>query len=324
MKVRTWVLIALGVAGLVAVLWYAHWQRVIKTEDMLTALEEADYDKAREAVEWLTKRGHAVVPRLNEIVEVEAKPAAARWRAAGILAEIGDRRSQEPLIGVLSAYLKRVEPPKPEQMAVAAATAQALGRLEAAAAIPELTQLVAKKDAGLDVRCGAARALGRLRAKSTVGQIAAVLGDHPPVPKKTEGAKAAEVKKPADLTIPLRVAACEALAAIGDKAAIPSLMEAADQRVEPDLTVRRAATAALGDSGDNRALPILEENLKDIKEKPGASGVVPDTDGDIRVAAAVSLGEIGDPKAKPALTAARKDKDYWVRRAARRSLRELP
>lgn len=335
MKSRTLVFIILGVAGAAAVLWYAHLQRQAKTVEMRQALESEDYDEAREAVEWLTHRGRAVVPILNEIAAAEAEPPIARWRAAMMLGEINDRSSVDPLIEVLSTHLNLDQEPQPDQIAVAAAAAAALGRMGADKAVPQLTKLVAKDDAGLDLRCAAARALGRLKAKSAAQELAALLADHPPVPPKEEPdeeeeeaeetEEGEEEEAPEDPTIPLRIAACEALGAIGDTATVASLIAAADQEVEPDLTVRRAATVALGEIGAKDAISILAENLQDIEEEPAAEGdPVPDTDGDIRVAAAISLGQIGDPQARSALEAGLEDKHYWVRRAAERSLRELP
>lgn len=335
MRSRTWVFIILGLAGVGAILIYAYLQRQRKTEEMLLALEEADYDKGREAVEWLIKRGRAVVPRLNDIVAGPAEPPARRWRAAMILGETGGSDSVDSLIEVLAAHLDLVEAPDDDQMAVTAAAAAALGRLGATKAAPELTQLVGKSDAGLDVRCAAARALGRMREKNAIEELAAVLADHPPVPPEEEetdeGAEAdeaeaeeEEVEAEEDLTIPLRIAACEALAAIGDGAAVPYLIEAADREVEPDLGVRRAATAALGVIGSQDAVAILVENLQDVEEEPAAEGdPIPDTDGDIRVAAAIALGRTGGEQARSALQAALQDKHYWVRRASASSLREL-
>jgi HEAT repeat protein len=117
---------------------------------------------------------------------------------------------------------------------------------------------------------------------------------------------------------------------------VPGLIKAlADDK---DFQRRRAATSALGELADRRAVDALGAALKDPDEyvRPHAAralgkigdpraveplGVaLKDPSVDVRVAAAKGLGEIGDSSAIPALLTALNDPSIGVRAAAARSL----
>jgi HEAT repeat protein len=207
---------------------------------------------------------------------------------------------QGNLIPALLAALKG------QEEVVRWAAAQALGKLGAAAAHPEVIPalLAALKDQDHLVRWAAAEAIGEL------GGAAA----HPEViPALLAALKGQEEV--------VRWAAAQALGKLGAAAAhpevIPALLAALKDR---DWWVRRAAAEALGELGEAAAahpevIPALLAALKD-------------RDWRVRRAAAEALGELGEaaaahPKVIPALLAALKDRDWRVRRAAAEALGEL-
>jgi HEAT repeat protein len=106
-------------------------------------------------------------------------------------------------------------------------------------------------------------------------------------------------------------AASFALGEIGDPRAVKPLIAVLKDHKED---VRKAAAIALGKIGDPRAVEPLIAVLKEIE------GVV--FRGVCR-AAAEALGEIGDPRAVEPLIAALKDKDEYVRKAAAIALGEI-
>jgi HEAT repeat protein len=107
----------------------------------------------------------------------------------------------------------------------------------------------------------------------------------------------------------VRAAACRALGAIGDRQAVPPLIQALGDR---DRGVRAAACRALGAIGDRQAVPHLIQALGDWDEY-------------VRRAACRALGQIGDPQALPHLIQALEDEDEdaYVRRAAREAVEQI-
>jgi HEAT repeat protein len=148
----------------------------------------------------------------------------------------------------------------------------------------------------------------------------------------------------------VKVAAVEALAAIGSPGAIQELERAID---DPERDVRVTAVRALGQRGARRALAKIEARVNekqlraaDLTEKmaffeaygllAGKDGVKTLTDllfsggflkrkedAETRACAAMALGKIGTPEARHALELALKDKDPLVRNAATKALKEL-
>ncbi len=150
---------------------------------------------------------------------------------------------------------------------------------------------------------------------------------------------------------PLRLAAVQALGAIGSSAALSHLSGAIDDQ---ERDVRVAAVRYLGNHGYKGALrriedEVLSRDLKtaDLTEKMvffeayglivGASGLdrlrtllAPRggllrlrQDPQMRACAAIALGKIGTPEARAALQGAVNDRDVVVRNAVSRALREM-
>jgi len=105
----------------------------------------------------------------------------------------------------------------------------------------------------------------------------------------------------------VRERAAVSLGNIGDKLAVPALIEALD---DSEDGVRREATKALGFIKDARAVPSLLEALSD-------------RDANVRMYAAYALGEIKDAKAASALLKALNDPEWYVRDQAAWALREI-
>lgn len=98
------------------------------------------------------------------------------------------------------------------------------------------------------------------------------------------------------------------LGELGDKSAVPALMESAEQ--DTNLRVRRRSIEALGKLGDPAAMPVLIAALKD-------------DDRFVRRDAARALGALGDKSAVPELIALLQDAEGFVRRDAARTLGDL-
>lgn len=105
----------------------------------------------------------------------------------------------------------------------------------------------------------------------------------------------------------VRERAAISLGNIGDKLAVPALIEALD---DSESDVRREAAKALGFIKDARAVPSLIESLSD-------------RDTNVRLYAAYALGEIKDAEAAPALLKALNDTEWCVRDQAAWALREI-
>ena len=97
------------------------------------------------------------------------------------------------------------------------------------------------------------------------------------------------------------------LGRIGDRSAVPALVEALE---DPESSVRREVAKALGSIKDARAVAALVEALGD-------------RDTNVRLYAAYALGEIKDPKAAGALLRALQDREWCVRDQAAWALREI-
>ena len=134
---------------------------------------------------------------------------------------------------------------------------------------------------GTDCQVDAIRSLGDLRAAGAVPRLIELAGSG---------------------SNPVRVAAVEALGAIGTEAALDAVIQAFDQ--EHVDSVRAAAAGALGRSGQAGYAPRLIEALNSA---PGL---------DVRAACARALGRVGGNDAAQALTAALKHESGLVRESA--------
>jgi HEAT repeat protein len=195
--------------------------------------------KARDSDEG--KRFAPVREGLTQALAVD-KSGRVRAAAAGALGKLNPELARES-VAVLAAALAD---PVSEVRGAAADSLRRLGK-EAAPARSALEKLVQDRDADPLARVQAAQALGRIAEPASLPVLRDTLAD---------------VKAPTDL----RVAAAEALAALGPSAAdavplLASVLTADDS----DVGVRRAAVAALDALGIEArpAIPALKKAVKD-------------------------------------------------------------
>ena len=111
-----------------------------------------------------------------------------------------------------------------------------------------------------------------------------------------------------DERMPVRWSAVEALGDLGNREAVPRLLELLHKE-EAYRWNRRLAVSALGNLRDPRAVPPLLELLKDEDEF-------------LRKITLFALKKIGDQKAFLPMVAMLRDPEPWVRRTAQRLLAE--
>jgi HEAT repeat protein len=193
-----------------------------------------------------------------------------------------------------------------------------LGKTGAARAVEPLLGRLSDEDP--NVRGAACRALARLRDRRAVDPLIARLADRNP------GARAAACKALGELREacalgPLigllgdgewlvRAAACDALGGLGEAHAVEPLIA---QLADGHGLVRRAACDALAGLGEARAVEPLIGRLGDL-EWP------------VREAACMALGRLRDARAAEPLIGRLgdfEDREWRVREAARKALREL-
>jgi HEAT repeat protein len=173
-----------------------------------------------------------------------------------------------------------IEALKDEDERVRRRAAEALGKMKAEAAVPQLME--ALRDEASFVRRSAVYALGAM---------------------KTEAASPSLVEALKDEDERVRRRAAEALGKMKAEAAVPQLMEALRDK---DSDVRRSAAQALGAMKAEAGIPSLVEALKD-------------KDSDVRTSAAEVLGEMKEVTVPPQIEALR-NKDSFVRRSAAQAL----
>lgn len=213
--------------------------------------------------------------RLSELL-TDADPSMRRT-AAEALGKIGHRSARSRLVLALNDSETRVR----------GAAALALGRLGDAESGPALVRLLS--DPSSAVREAAALALGEIEpSPASEAQILARL--------RTPDA-------------PDRIAASRALLGLGTITFSDNLI-AALRDVNP--TVRQWMAAALGETGDVRAVPYLLSLLRT------------DVHAGVRSEAAFRLGKIGDKRnVEELLKAAEEDPDLVVRGWARWALQQI-
>jgi len=218
-------------------------------------------------------------------------------------------------IGLVAALRHDPEPRVRQSVAIA------LGLQEAPESTEGLVDML-QHDPEAEVRRQAAESLQRLKDASSVASLLSALDDtDPEVREQVLHALSKLVQSP-DPTICQRVASI----LVGDQSrdvrfvaagvstrscaskAVEVLTEALSR--ERDWFVRRGLIGALGDTGDPRALPSLQDALAD--DAPY-----------IRSDAAEALGVIGDPGATEGLVRAVGDEDEEVRDSAKRALYKL-
>jgi len=310
---------------LVGAVWaLTNYQRGRKVKELLGQLSDADQLKTMEAMEQLRHRARFVAPRLLE--NLKSPDPAVRWRSAMLAAEIRARSPEvrDQLIVMLSD----------KDTSVQRAAVVACGRLKLAQAEGPLSRIVVARNEDPNLRAMAAASLGMIGSPASVKGLAAVLGEHPPVPPKEEarekgtaGAKTETAKpapKPAeDKTWQLRMECALALGQIASAEAVEPLVSAVRDDVEPKADVRMAAAYALADLGRS-----LTDQTALGKAVQGLIEAMGDETGDVRVAAAMGLSQVYPPKSARAqveqvLRDHMDDDHYWVREAVKYAARQL-
>ncbi len=195
--------------------------------------------------------------------------------------------------------------------------ARYIGELRYAKATPDLIDKL-QKDADPEVRSACAYALGNIGAKFAVGPLQEVMENgKEEMPVRLAAAVALgqmgneqgikfliDQLKSSDEKV--RAAAVEALRTIG-KPATRLLIEAAQSK---DSLQRWGAVAALGETGDPKAVPILLKALRDEDEN-------------VRAVAAASLGKLRYARAAHQLVQALADKSERVQAHAEWALENI-
>lgn len=215
----------------------------------------------------------------------------------------------------------------------------------------DIAELIAKlRHPNEAMRRYAASALGETRAIGKDARGIPALVDALQDPNRDVGRAAAEsLIKIGPLAVPALIQTLEArgndrrlsdiarqfaarvLGKIGDRRAVPALMEALQA---PSKYVRHYAAWALGTLADRQAVPALmtalrnedqdlrryaAKSLGEIGDRQAALALIvalQDEDGGARQYAAEALGKIRDTRAVPALTATLRDEDSGARRYA--------
>ncbi len=217
----------------------------------------------------------AAAAALNEAVINGKLEAEVRVAAVAALARAGDERAVESLLAVLGDDNVRWP------------AADALLAFNSEAVAAKLVAILSGDRDGKR-RAGAAYALGRARPGAALEPLRKALRDEEPE---------------------VRVRACAAVAAYGDRTAVEPLI--INLATDTDWRGRRAAADALGVLGDGRAVTGLAARLDDRRPE-------------VRAAAAASLAAIGDMRAMDPLRArAKKERDGAARAAMETALQTL-
>ena len=338
-----------SVASVAAATLYAiDAERAVAT--LRAALKDERPGVRRAASELLTRVGDsnaAEAADLDELAQaLHAESAALRLHAIGELGRRGGARAEELLRAATSdpddhvrraawLMLAQIDPSQaitsglagleealmrlkllaggevPVRIGIAGVRAEGTSSAgDAERLLAELRRELQSKD--VQTRIAAATILGRLGGQEAVDALTEALDD-----------AAAQVRR----TVVL------ALATSGDSAAVrPSLIAALR---DPEPVVRMAAARQLARAGDEQAIPILSELVKDSEEAAPALAELGDSGmqaltqllatGDTlqRTRAATALGKINRPEAAAALRQALADDNAAVHGQAAYSLAEL-
>ncbi len=183
------------------------------------------------------------------ITMLDDRDAAVRLTAAEALGKIGDEKASPLLLRALEDSDPRVRE----------AAARSMGRLSVVEREGETQLLALLRDPEMAVRQAAAQALGaRGKIPASASDLAGLLTDPDPT---------------------IRQAVGHALLLVDGGEAFTALFKGTRDR---DAAVRQWVVAALGETGDSRAVPLLLERLRD------------DPDIGVRTEAAYRLRFIGD------------------------------
>ena len=244
---------------------------------LAAAAKSKDTAFAVEAVKVLAeiKNSPVAFNALAGAVENKKLDAAVRVAAIRVVERYGDARAASSLMAVLGDDDVRW------------AAADALLHFKSDAVTAQLVNTLSR-DKKSKRRAAAAYALGRLRAAPAYEPLLAALRDG---------------------NVEVRIRACAAVAAYGDRAGVEPLI--VNLKTDKDWRGRLAAVRALGLVRDDRSVRPLGAALNDKKAA-------------VRAGAAASLAAIGDVRAMDLLRARlRKEKDAAAREAITRALADL-
>jgi len=309
---RTTTVLAIIVVILIAVFGITRWQRSVATAKLLAELPGHDYAKVLDAMTQLKERGGSITGALLDQDHLASNDAAAKWRSATLLGDVGTSEAFEPLQRALGD----------ESPDVRAAAALALGKLSVKAAGSALQDLVKDDEEVLAVRVAAVQALSLLRDESAASLLQTVLTDTIEAleAKAFVTYTAAETAKEAIET------AIEAAAEPAEDADPEALQEAITAAREAAETAAETAAEALALSeavgGRDPAQFVVPEDTppEDAPTPPS------DATGDLRVACARALGVLGTDESVAALGTAldtNKEPNGDVRTAAAYALADL-
>lgn len=278
---------------------------------LLRTLEDPNFYVRRAAINAVGKLGIPdLAPMLIPFLETD--DPRIRRTATIALRRLEAREAIPKMIEVLESHLVS---PSQRDLPVVKTLVVALGDLEAAEAVPVLVRVIRGY---VGVRSLTAKALGKIGDPRAAEALIEALQD-----KKSRNLQLAALKSLGRLrhreAVPavrqfldapdprLRRTAALALGALGDRAAIPQLLEIARNDESP--LVRPAAVEALGEVGDEKLVPQLLP-------------FVDDSNAYLRAALAHALSTLdGDtPEARKALIKLQQDKVRHVAIAAERAL----
>ena len=291
--------------------------------NLIEALGDSDGDTRSNAAASLGKLGD---PRaVDGLIDVLGDPdAGTRASSAAALGKLGDPRAVDGLIDALGdpddatranaacslaelgdarAVPARVDTLIDSSDEVRAASARALGKLGDERAVPALMGALGDSDSS--IRETSAHALGTIGDPRAAPQLIGSLKDPEigvrraavasllklDLDEHREEAVTALIEVMGDSrysedVYSLRAEAADALGELGDRRAVPVLIEALGERYKDEVV--RSAARALGDIGDREAVPALVRVLKARLDR-------------FSVDVVEALGKLGDPRAGQAL-----------------------
>ncbi|MFH1007755.1 MAG: HEAT repeat domain-containing protein [Candidatus Latescibacterota bacterium] len=242
-----------------------------KSVDSLIQDLESGYDKVRHqaTIDLLQRDKEEVVPPLIEVLRTGTKQA--KYMAVQILGKMNDRRAVEPLIVLLGDT---------NHQHIRAATAEALGNLKDPRATDALLRCM--KDPYEVVRLKTTFALGGLSDLRIVAPLIAALGDSTTGirasalvsldriwPKVTDDVQKRQIlsgieQTAEDTSAAVRYVAVQLLGSMGDRKAVPILIESLKDENSP---IRKKAAQSLGELGDQRAIAPLKDLVQNGSEE---------------------------------------------------------
>lgn len=286
-------------------------------QPLVSTLRDQDRSVRDAAIEALASIGEPSVVALGPCLS--DPELSVQEAASAILASIADERVLDPLLGALRSpdwivrmhaarAVGRINNPRSIQFflpllqdhvkAVREEASTALGSI-GETAIPSLVDALTHQD--WQVRLHAVEALGKTRSRKAVGPLLSALSG--------------------DADSAVREDAIRALAAIGDPESVDGLLAVLNA---PGL--RTLAVQALGRIGDRRAVPMLMDLATGAHPAEGMRMVAGCGDqwheeADTQAAAVRALGTIGDASALPVLAAALES--TWTRAEAAAALAQF-